>query len=519
MDDESLLALVISTIVEAVTYMIFHINDIINGDELIVLNMVTWEYIQMDTSSDYAVTKSYKIWDDWNLEDDADIDPADIAAWTAQANAQGDDFMQWLMVDNSAVGAQTISFSKFSFNLIEIWLKTFQIHINVDKMMNILTNATAGQAPPQYALYEIFQGFEIDIYIITHSLWGFIAYDDVNMDGKPSVSRTSITDTNNVTADIVTDSEAEYYFVPSFDASAVVFHEPMVVTDSEGDKGVKWGVELNNVEMSAVPIGMGYQDYTAPSTNTLDYIELGFTFVPKLKQQVDPEGYSGLAPDMDTVKMSKSVLKLDQYFADWGPMGGHLAGLDFGVVYMSTIIHFHIKFDVESVDLAHIDQYLNDPNNENGLVNQEFQDASVNATGTIRIGDETGGLPVAGVDIAGPGYYLNGDTTTPYPASTTTIPLAWMNMTANAQATYVDSETPSNSFKVSGFLNLETSILIYAVSYPEFNGSGAQIDHDPTFSVFMTWDNPGFWAVILVVAGISLVAVAAILITRRKNRV
>ena len=94
-----------------------------------------------------------------------------------------------------------------------------------------------------------------------------------------------------------------------------------------------------------------------------------------------------------------------------------------------------------------------------------------------------------------------------------------MNYTARAQANYIDSQNATNSFSVSGFLNIEASMLIYAVSYPAWDGSGMKIAHDPTFSVFMTWDNPGFWAVILVVAGISLVAVAAILITRRKNRV
>lgn len=507
--DEELIALIVGEILEALVYLFFRINDIINGDELIVLNMVTWESITMETSTDYAVTKTYAVWDDWNLEDDVAIDPADLAAWDVQATADGDEFMMWLMQPANTIGAQTIEWSKFSFNIIEIWLKTFQININVDNMMDLLLNGTSGGGPStEYALYEIFQGLEIDIYILTHSLFAFIAYDDVDLNGVPSVDRTIVTE-GNVTSEFVTDSEAEYYFVPQFNANDVIFHEPEVVTDSDGDKGVKWGVELQNVLFSAIPIGMGYQDVASPHTNTLDYVELGFTFIPKLKEVVNPDGYSGLAPDMDEVKMSKSVLKLDQYFAAWqGPMGP-LAGLDFAVVYMSTIIHFHLVFEVGEIAA----------NDQVGLIDEDFQNASVRATGEIKIGDETGNLPVAGVDIAGPGYYLNGDYGTVYPAATTTIPLAWMNLTANAQATYIDADTPSNSFQVGGFLGLETAILIYAVSYPEFNGSGAQIDHDPTFSVFMTWDNPGFWAVILVVAGISLVAVAAILITRRKNRV
>lgn len=514
--DEQMILDAVGEVVEALVYLFFHINDIITGDELIVLNMVTWETYSLNYTVGYTETRTVSIWDDWNLEDDTPVTAPVLAGWQADAVTYDDKFTQAILADPSWANATV---SKFTFNTIQIWLKTFQININVDKMVELLFdagNSTEGELSGQYVFSQIFQGFEIDIYIITHSLFGFLAYDDVNADGKPSVEKASVTETvgdQEVTSEFITDSEVEYYFVPKFTNEDVTFI-PAAVTapDEDGDVGVTWSVRIDGLTMSAIPINNGPES-TPVSVNDLSYLELGFTFIPKLKQEVSGDDFN---VDVDEVKMSKSVFKMDQYFGEWtGDMSAFTSpDLDFAVVYMSTIIHFHIKVEVESIE----EQV------EAGLIDQSEQEANVNQTGQIKVGDKTGNLPVAGVDIAGPGYWLDlepgqANTTNALPASTTTIPLAWMNYTARAQANYVDSQNATNSFSVSGFLNIEASMLIYAVSYPDWDGSGMKIAHDPTFSVFMTWDNPGFWAVILVVAGISLVAVAAILITRRKNRV
>ena len=58
--------------------------------------------------------------------------------------------------------------------------------------------------------------------------------------------------------------------------------------------------------------------------------------------------------------------------------------------------------------------------------------------------------------------------------------------------------------------------MAYAVCFPAFEG-GSGIWHDPTFSVFMVFEATGFWALILLVAGIGLLGVATILIKRRKD--
>jgi hypothetical protein len=362
-------------------------------------------------------------------------------------------------------------------------------------------------------LAQVFEGLDIEIYIMTHSLMGFIAYEDVNLNNVPDVVRTTITE-GDVETDIITGSEARYYFALG-SIGDIIFHAPELTDDG---KGYTWSIELQNANIAAIPIGMSPSDVAAPVFDNLDYIELGFTFTPKLKETVtadEASGYSGLVPDYEEVQMAKGIIKLDQYFSDWNDgaaINPDLVGLDFSVIYVSTILHFRLHFEVEDIAIEV---------GQNGLLNETAQSGSINASGQIKVGDYAGDLPVASVDIAGPNYEqgLDEGVKTAYPASTCTIPLAFLAFDASAQVRYENAAAPQQSFQAGGYLNISASILIYAVNYPTWNGSGEGLWHDPTFSVFMTWDNPGFWAVILVIAGITLVAVAAILITRRKNRV
>ncbi len=510
-----------SQILSAITYLFFHINDIISGDELIVMNMISWETTNITTSNDYAVVKEKLVYDnDGDFSNDVNwtvgLDPADISAW----NPTGDEYMEWLLSPGEA-GIYNREWSRMSFNLIELWFKSFQININVSAIVEGIQHAVdteGGEGNPleDIGIARIFQGLDIEIYLMTHSLMGFIAYDDVNANDIPDVERTTITE-GDVESDIITGSEARYWFAFG-SIGDVTFNAPVLVFDGDGNPGYQWSIELTNVDIAAIPIGMSPSDVD-PIFDNLDYIELGFTFTPKLKEVVtstEAGEYSGLVPDYDEVQMAKGIIKLDQYFSDWNDGAGinpDLLGLDFAVIYVSTILHFHLHFEVEAQENIDV--------NQDGLLNETVHNATINGEGTIKVGDYTGDLPVASVDIAGPDYEqgLDAGPTTTHPASTCTIPLAFLAFDASANIQYENADDPSQNFEAGGYLNISSAILIYAVSYPTFDGTGEGIWHDPTFSVFMTWDNPGFWAVILVVAGITLVAVAAILITRRKNRI
>ena len=65
-------------------------------------------------------------------------------------------------------------------------------------------------------------------------------------------------------------------------------------------------------------------------------------------------------------------------------------------------------------------------------------------------------------------------------------------------------------------LNISFNVMAYAVCFPMFN-DGTGIWHDPTFSVYMVFEAQGFWALILLIAGVGLVGIATILIKRRKD--
>ena len=349
---------------------------------------------------------------------------------------------------------------------------------------------------------------------MTHSLKGFITYNDSDGNNIPSVVYENVgpdTDT-----EVISDSEAEHYFVLG-DLGDVVWNEPALTTDGTG---ISWSLRMENPEMAAIPIGMGPQNVANIIIEQLEFIEMGFTFTPKLEETVDAEGYSSLTPEYETVQMAKGLVKLDQYFGEWntggGPNNPDLIGLDFSVIFISTITHFHVHFEVGEL--------TGDPNPEEytdqaGLLEDgRYVATETNQHGQIKVGRFNSTLPVAAVDIAGPEYW-QGVPENKFNASTTTLPLAFLAFDAQAEVVVIDTTDPTQSFEAGGFLELESSVLIYAVNYPSWNGSGEMIWHDPTFSVFMTWDNPGFWAVILVIGGVTLVAVAAVMITRRKNRI
>jgi len=87
---------------------------------------------------------------------------------------------------------------------------------------------------------------------------------------------------------------------------------------------------------------------------------------------------------------------------------------------------------------------------------------------------------------------------------------------ANAHQTYEGTPGEVDTFAADIGLNITLSVMVYAVCFPMFE-DGSGIWHDPTFSVFMVFEATGFWALILLVAGVGLLGVATILIKRRKD--
>ncbi|MHA1339833.1 MAG: hypothetical protein ACTSRZ_06785 [Promethearchaeota archaeon] len=519
---EQVYTAIVNEIVQAVIYLIFHINDIINGDELFITNINTWETWNVSTSPDFSTTVTAK---KWTSSGSVVLNPTERANLEAAALANGDEYAYYLLTQaESEDGVISKDWSHFTFNLVELWLKNFEIHINASAIVDALIYETSGgsEGSPfdeETTVAKIFQGLDIDLYLITHSLFAFVAYDDTIVpDGVPSVQWADVNE-SGVEYQVITDTEVQYWFALK-DFSAPTFNKPQLINTANGP-GLQWSIRLNNVNLVPIPVGLTPGDMSPlPPAENLEYIEMGFTFTPVRELEVDTSEYDDVSNAETEVKMGAGIIKLDQSFGTWNGGAGvvndgasnemDLTGLDFAVIFVSTMLHFHVHIDVSDVDTSFGEAGLA---GTKGLVNE----SNYNVDGTIKVGNDKGTLPLAAIDIAGPDYQ-QGNPPSSYPAKTTLIPLAFFGLNLGAHVQYIDDQNPNASFKADGFLEIQTSIVLYAVAYPTWDGSGDQLIHDPTFSIFMTWENPGFWAVILVVGSVTLVAVAAILITKKKNR-
>ncbi|MBD3350442.1 MAG: hypothetical protein GF364_03050, partial [Candidatus Lokiarchaeota archaeon] len=496
-----LVSIVIGSVLEAVTYLLFHINDIITGDELIITNIITWETWNYTTSSDY--TQTVEIKDYYNGQYNPST--VSIGELETQALAVDDDYAVQLLEDVQTSGVQEKTWSTFSFNLVELWLKNFEIHINASVIADhIAYTMTEGQAEvigepldPETGLAKIFQGLDIELYLLTHSLFGFVAFDDTMIEANnvPDVLWQEATE-DGIDYEYIEDSEVKYWFaLKSFDATPVFEIDigdgnGVDVYDKNGaylGKGISWSFRMENVDVIPVPVGLTPGDLDSlPPAENLEFIEMGFTFLPKQKGTYSVEtGKYQLATEQQEVNMGAGIIKLDQSFGEWnsgGVVNAELAGLDFAVLFISTMLYFHVNVEVETVDP--VDYETLGTENTTGLVEKDAY-----SNGEISVGNYENDLPLASVDIAGPQYeqYEDGPTNPPqtYDADTTNITLAYLNFNLGGSCVYIDDQNPDASFRAEGFLEIGTSIMIYAVAYGHWDGSGDQLIHDPTFSVFM----------------------------------
>jgi hypothetical protein len=209
-------------------------------------------------------------------------------------------------------------------------------------------------------------------------------------------------------------------------------------------------------------------------------------------------------------------VKLNQFFAPWNAPDGYYAnspitGLDLAIIYVSTVLHFEL-------DIATQGQIPEEPQ---AILEQRHYNSTSHK---LMVGDYIGAAArdeLEFVDIAGPDYDYGNETTpsrSTAPASTSIIPVAVWLMEHERHDTYlIEGGGEVSTFASDIRVQTELSVMVYAVCYPQFE-DGSGIWHDPTFSVYMTFQSEGFWALIVLVAGVGLVGVATILIKRRKDR-
>jgi len=502
----------------SVMYLIIHINDIITGDELIIYNPITYEYVR--TNGTFSETHDWWIYNstggNWKRQNMTEHSPALLAGWKTYAESYGNEFMAWLL--GPGIGQQYYdnTWGSFSFDLMQLWLKRFYVSIDVQELVNMINSKTGNVNPA-----KILKDLDIDFYLLWHHLMGGIFYNDTMPgpgydNGKIDVIYQNVTTPENITIQRPVSTEVTH-LIGMKRMDSVTWNQPTANTDKTA---VSWGVRFNGMNIFWTPVGMNAEDRVrnAPTTNaTLEFLELGFTFEPGAIIQLN--NTDGTPSD----KQGRDAkVKLNQHFGRWNVQpriqDPNLDGLDFAMLYLSTLVHVHFTASL----LEKIAKGTGDWNEGN-------KQATVNSTKVeekheLVFGSEAGPKsPMVGrVDIAGPGYdiyeYAAPSTTSVRrPASTQIIPLALFTMDAQATGSYEDS---SGGFDAAAYLGIEFAVMLYSVNYPEFSNptyNGGKIWHDPTFSIFMTFEAGTYWAIFLLVGVVALVGIAAILITRSKN--
>jgi hypothetical protein len=488
-----------------ITWFLIHINDIFTGDELFVLNPITWQKLNINPLPGYNVTKTWKVTgSDYAINgpdpDEALSNVIDPTTWQTFANNTKDSYMQWLLSPTSVSDIAPVVWTQFSFDLIQLWVKNFEIHIDVAEILDAARNG--GGESPERAIVNAFGGCDIEFYLFTHHLTGAFLYNDLNGDDRLSAnyvdlinesSGLPVLDPQGDPVQIPSDNELTHRLVLGT-VNEFKFEEPKI---NPSNKSISWGLTLEDAEISAVPIGVDLNTYLKAPIETLDSIHFGFTFEPQIDKEFDA---------------GKGVLKVVHKFEPWnsgtGPSGA-IDGLDLAILYVSSVLHFHLNIATQGEIPDAPDELLQ-------------HDHYSNTTNEITIGNYIGHKAqeeLDFVDIAGPEYLYGDDESTAKSANATTniIPLVVWEWEMDRHDTVYTEEGPAESFASNISVSIEFNVLLYAICYPEFNGTGVGIWHDPTFSVYLIFESKEFWALVVLIAGVGLVGVATILIKRRKD--
>ncbi len=532
------MTIMVGKIASVISYLLIHINDIINGDELIMLNPITYQSLLIETSANFNITKK------WYYANGTQFFEERIEewGWETMAKENHDEYMLWLLSNQSLGGIHTKKWTHFTFDLIQMWIKNFHIEIDANEIIKLLgavlptgggggtfglsvDNGIGISQDPFSSINpaKIFEGCDIEFYLFTHHLAGAFLFDDANDDGEITVEYVNVTDEdgnpimrNNTYVQVPKSTEVTHRIqlgaVNDFDVK-----DPTINKNEDGvDESISWGMQMNDVKLSTVPLGVEMEDYVEDvEEENLDFIFFGFTFIPNITDTVEiTEGET-----TKTIQLASGKVKLDQYFAPWNDGAGPIADitdLDMAIVYLSTALHIHFNLSLNEITQEKMLNY-DDKRDRPMLTENDYHEEEH----ALYIGNYMPGAEkVPFVDIAGP-YYVQGadeETGTQYPASTSIIPLGLFEAGVSDFSTHINEDDPTASFTSEGFFQTDFNVMLYSVNYPTFAGSGDGLFHDPVFSVFMTWEAQSIISIILLLGGITLIGVATILIARRKNK-
>jgi len=266
---------IIGKIANVISYLLIHINDIINGDELIMLNPITYQSLLIETSADFNTTKK------WYYANGTELlkERIEELGWETRAEENHDEYMLWLLSNQSLGGVHTKKWTHFAFDLIQLWIKNFHIEIDANEIINLLgailptgnggggdmfglsvDNGIGISQDPFSSINpaKIFEGCDIEFYLFTHHLTGAFLFDDANEDGKITVDYVNVLnettgeplviDGTNVQVPNSTEvtHRIQLGAVNDFDVK-----EPTINKNEDGvDESISWGMQMNDVKLN-----------------------------------------------------------------------------------------------------------------------------------------------------------------------------------------------------------------------------------------------------------------------------
>jgi hypothetical protein len=488
--------------ISLLTWFLIHINDIFTGDELFVLNPITWQRLVITPGAGFEINKTWYITGndmqidpvvDDSIKDDVFMGQNVIDAWNMISQNRKDNYMEWLLTETSGQVAEAI-WTQFSFDLIQLWVKNFEIHIDVAAILNAASGG--GGANPELLIANAFEGCNIDFYLFTHHLAGAFLYNDTDDNEMISANYVPV-NVDGTSVDVPRSNELTHRLILGRVMGGFKFDKPEI---NPNNKSISWGIDILDANISAVPLGVDLHSFVNAPQENLGRIHFGFTFEPLVDA---------------TLGAAHGLVKLNQFFDPWNDpesygTNSNIPDLDLAILYVSTVLHFQLAITTGGQI----------PETPPELLERTHYS---NTTHKLSIGNYIGGSAqdeLEFVDIAGPEYEYGSDSSRMKAnASTSIIPTLVWEMEHERHDTYLLSGGEEvSTFSSDIRVQTEFNVLVYAVCYPRFNGTGCGIWHDPTFSVFMVFESEGFWALIVLVAGVGLVGVATILIKRRKDR-
>ncbi|MFX1281950.1 MAG: hypothetical protein ACFFA3_21555 [Promethearchaeota archaeon] len=490
--------MVISEQLKLISWLLKNLNSIFSGDELFIFNPISFQKFEFTPLQGYNITKTWYNTGANGIIDNDDflINSSILANWNATADIVKDSRMQWLLTNMSDNPFTAQSYTTISFDLIQLWLKNFEIAVD-SGALNMQNQGT-----------NVFTGMNIESYLFRHNLKGVYLYRDDDLDAAIVV---------DVDEKVIAEEKPDLVISPQKTevtdniVLTVIGGIHSLPPEAEGEENVTWAIVLKDLQLICLPIGIDMDSYVQAYKENFTFMDFKLTFAK-----------SAGKPDANGKMNAMGSVKLEHNLAPWNNGSGpkkDIAGLDLAMMYCSSIFHFKFDVDAQNLDLANQTQ-------------SDMIDDYDKTSNLLKIKNYLGGGDnyLNFVDIAGDNYILGQKSTlngepiggTSYKANSAIELSGLWKLQGDADELHTgDIDTIKDDFSPEFSNNITNNVMFYANCYSNFSDyNAAGIWHDPTFFIYMVFirESTSFWPILLLTMGVGLAGITTIIIIILKRR-